>query len=133
MKRILLLVFIVFLSTIANAQDKQPPRGGGRMEALKIAFITNKLNLTTEEAQKFWPIYNKYTAEIKQVYQNRTADEVELEAKVVEIRKNYKTQFLKVLSEEKVNQFFKADKEFNTMAQREMMERRQNRDQKKPV
>ncbi|MEZ4853723.1 Spy/CpxP family protein refolding chaperone [Flavobacterium sp.] len=31
-----------------------------KIKALKIAYITEKLNLTTEEAQKFWPIYNAF-------------------------------------------------------------------------
>ena len=97
---------------------------------MKIAYITNKVNLTTEEAQRFWPIYNKYAAEIREVYvQNRGGDEVALEEKIVEVRKKYKSQFQTVLSDERVNQFFKADKEFNAMAQREAMERRQQKKQ----
>jgi Spy/CpxP family protein refolding chaperone len=31
-----------------------------QVKALKIAFITNELDLTTEEAVRFWPIYNKF-------------------------------------------------------------------------
>lgn len=132
MKRFLLSGLIILFVLIAKAQDNKPPHAGGRLEALKIAYITNKLNLSTDEAQKFWPIYNKYAAEIKQVFiQNKGGDEVALEEKIVEIRKNYKSQFSKVLSDERVNAFFKADKEFNAMAQREMMQRRQARDEKK--
>ena len=40
-------------------------QNGNRLEALKIAYITNKLNLSPEEAQKFWPIYNQYSLELK--------------------------------------------------------------------
>jgi hypothetical protein len=38
-----------------NMQDKRE-----HIESLKISFITQKLNLTREEAQRFWPIYNEY-------------------------------------------------------------------------
>jgi len=31
-----------------------------RIEALKVTYITEKLNLTEKEAQQFWPIYNAY-------------------------------------------------------------------------
>lgn len=40
--------------------DKPTPSGQERVKALKVAFITQKLNLTSEEAEKFWPIYNEY-------------------------------------------------------------------------
>ena len=41
-------------------------QAGGRLaqvKSAKIAFITRELDLTEEEAQKFWPVYNKYEAE----------------------------------------------------------------------
>ena len=45
------------------------PRGGGmradRIEAVKIAFMTKYINLSADEAQKFWPTYNAYNNEIK--------------------------------------------------------------------
>jgi hypothetical protein len=31
-----------------------------RIQALKISFLTEKLDLTTKEAEAFWPIYNAY-------------------------------------------------------------------------
>jgi len=43
------------------------PQGGKRekIEALRVAFITAKLNLTTDESQKFWPVYNEYQDKLK--------------------------------------------------------------------
>ena len=41
----------------------QPPNRGQnkeRIKALKIAFITERLDLTEQEAQKFWPVYNAF-------------------------------------------------------------------------
>lgn len=32
-----------------------------KVEQLKIAFITRELQLTSEEAEKFWPVYNEMT------------------------------------------------------------------------
>lgn len=31
-----------------------------RVKALRIAYISDKLNLTPEEAQKFWPVFNQF-------------------------------------------------------------------------
>lgn len=59
MKKIL-LIFILTLSVSAFSQDKDRYE---RIKALKIAFITERLELTESEAQKFWPIYNDFEAE----------------------------------------------------------------------
>ena len=34
-----------------------------RIKALKIAFITEKLDLTSKEAESFWPIYNDFESQ----------------------------------------------------------------------
>ncbi len=43
------------------------PQGGKKekIEALRVAFITQKLNLTADESQKFWPVYNDYQDKLK--------------------------------------------------------------------
>jgi len=130
MKKYLLItaLFVGFLLP-ARAQDENK-NDGGRIEALKIAYITKKLNLSPEEAQKFWPVYNKYTDEIRRVQiesrQNK-GSELEREEKLLNIRKKFNGEFGKALSADKVNSFFKVEKEFNGMVQKEMMERRQLR------
>ena len=59
MKR-LLLILILTLSFNSFAQEKDRHE---RIKALKIAFITERLQFTEIEAQKFWPIYNAFEAE----------------------------------------------------------------------
>ena len=36
-----------------------------RLESRKIGYITKELDLTSDEAQAFWPIYNEYTTKRK--------------------------------------------------------------------
>ncbi len=36
-----------------------------RIKAFKVAYITEQLNLTSKEAQKFWPIYNEHQETIE--------------------------------------------------------------------
>ena len=66
-----------------------------RLEALKIAFITKELNLSPEEAQRFWPVYNNYSQELKKVRQENQQDLVSFEENVVNVRKKYKQEFFK--------------------------------------
>ena len=61
MKKIATLLFIMIFSTIAAQENPKMER----IKTLRIAFISEKLDLTTDEAQKFWPVYNEY--ENKQV------------------------------------------------------------------
>lgn len=37
-----------------------------KVKALKTAFITDRLDLSSSEAEKFWPIYNQYEKELHQ-------------------------------------------------------------------
>ncbi len=47
-------------SSKGNSDSTQSATGAERVQALKVAFITKALNLTSDEAEKFWPIYNLY-------------------------------------------------------------------------
>lgn len=52
---VLLLFSFAFGQGVAQQKSKRD-----YIKSLKIAFLTDNLNLTTDEAQKFWPVYNKY-------------------------------------------------------------------------
>lgn len=58
MKHLLFTFFILtlFVSTKTNAQENKQDK----IKALKIGFITQKLELTSKEAQNFWPVYNEH-------------------------------------------------------------------------
>jgi Spy/CpxP family protein refolding chaperone len=60
MKTNKLLLTILFLLSIQVFA--QPARGEKKeqIKALKVGFITTELDLTTDEASKFWPIYNAF-------------------------------------------------------------------------
>ncbi|THU41428.1 hypothetical protein FAM09_04790 [Niastella caeni] len=138
MKKIILIIVIALSASVVSvAQDDDAEKGnGGRLEALKIAYLTKKLNLSTDEAQKFWPIYNQYMSEIRKTRidarQNKEG-EIHTEEKLLNIRKKFNGEFNKALSSEKVNTFFKAEKEFGSVLQKELMERRlQRMENRKP-
>lgn len=64
----LLLAALMVVPTFAEASETLPecPRGKewkDKIKAEKIAFFTSELQLTPQEAEKFWPIYNQTTQE----------------------------------------------------------------------
>lgn len=130
MKKYLLIVALFLGITVTGMSQDDDKNAGGRIEALKIAYLTRKLNLSTEEAQKFWPVYNKYSEELRlanQEARQKKISEIDRDEKVLNIRKRFNGEFAKALSTDKVNAFFRVEKEFNGYLQKEMMERRQNR------
>lgn len=125
MKKIFTLItFLLVTAVAANAQDASE---AGRLEAYKIAYITKKLNLSPAEAQKFWPIYNRYQQEIRSARVNNRqnkVNEIEMEEKMLQIRKKYNQQFSSAIDDEKVNKLYRSEREFGLMVQKELMERR---------
>jgi hypothetical protein len=116
-----------------NTDNTQKP-DGSRLEALKIAYISKKLNLTPEEAQRFWPVYNQYSAEIKQVRKNSiqtNEPQIQTDEKILNIRKKYNGDFEKALSPQRADEFFKCEKEFGAFVTKELIQRRNMRAQQR--
>lgn len=57
MKKIITLLLLLF-TTLTFSQRREEKLE--KLKALRIAFISDKLDLTPEEAQKFWPIFNQF-------------------------------------------------------------------------
>jgi len=62
MKHLFGIAILFFLSLSVNAQQRQGDRGA-EIEAYKVGFLTQKLDLSAEEAKVFWPIYNAWQNE----------------------------------------------------------------------
>ena len=75
--KFLLLIGVIFTSTNNYSQNREKLN---RVKAYKIAYITDLLNLTTNEAELFWPIYNAHE---KLVFQYRK-EEIKLMEPVIE-------------------------------------------------
>ena len=132
MKKILLILVCGTLGFQLSYSQPSPQlkRGekGGMAESLKIAYITKQLNLNTLEAEKFWPVYNTYIAEIKKAKKEnfQTADPLLLEEQILNIRKKYKESFKKILgSDERANKLFIAENEYGKMIRKEWQNRMQ--------
>lgn len=60
MKTSKIILIIIFLFSIQVFSQSQMEGKKEQIRAMKVGFITNELALTSEEASKFWPIYNTY-------------------------------------------------------------------------
>ena len=143
MKQLLFLFAFMLTMLLANAQQRQMHRKGAmppppppmeermskekraQLESFKIQFITKKLNLTPEEAEKFWPIYNEQKDATRKLMQERKEDEIALQEAMLVIRKKYKKDLTPVLkSEDRINLALKVDRELLNKMRNEMMRRK---------
>jgi hypothetical protein len=128
MKKYLIVLFAL-LPLLSIAQ-----KPGEKLEALKIGFLTERLNLTPEEAKVFWPVYNQFQDELEKVRRQRkealrnaredfaTMSESDLEKLVdneiifrqqeLDIIKKFHPQFKQVLPVRKVAMLYKAEEDF---------------------
>ncbi len=143
------LLSLMLLPFILLAQDKQGRKD--RIETMHIAYLSEKLNLTSEEAEKFWPVYNQYKADEDQLHKQRQAnvqavkqgggienmsdadvqkviaDETDLETRQLDLRKKYVGKFEQVIPNRKVAQFFIAEDEFKRYLLNQLGKRRGER------
>ena len=80
-------------------QGQRPPKpqDGPNILGLKIAFISRYLNLSTDEAQKFWPVYYDYSDNVRTLRNESTTDEILFEEKLLNERKKFKVDMKKIL------------------------------------
>jgi hypothetical protein len=121
------LFYIVLFSALSLCSFAQ---GGKKekIEALRVAFITEQLDLTTDESQKFWPLYNEYQDKLKAArrefkalptsFANDKEAQEYLDAELLfkqrelSLYKEYFDKFKKILPVKKVAQLRKAEEDF---------------------
>lgn len=127
-------VFIVLCSlwvSFAYAQDG----GHQKIANAKIGLITNRLNLTPEQSQQFWPVYNEFDDRKKEIRKQMrklivetntltTPDEkilaniketLNLQQKEVDLEREYMNKFLKVINVRQLAELYKAEQMFTQM------------------
>lgn len=127
MRKILYLMLIL-LPFSGMAQDGLRGESKQRLEAIQIAYLTKELSLTTQDAEKFWPVYNKYQDELRGLLRNGGEEDVlNRQQKALDIRKKYKTDFVKILGGDRTNKLFQAEDKFREMVKRELQNRQKKR------
>jgi len=141
------------LTGILRAGAQQPDEFPGmdhmdRLNAQKIAFFTNRMQLTTEESEKFWPVYNEYQKKRMDIQEQRRqlqvkytreqsvlndaeilqmADQlIELQVEETELAREYHEQFKQVLPIRKVLRLYHTENLYKTFLLRQLRERAAN-------
>lgn len=125
MKKYLLILALALGSIFSvKAQDDLPADANKRqekIEALYVAYVTQQLSLTPDEAQKFWPLHTQFVNELKAV--NKSLPELDKQQQFLNIKKKYQDGFNKILGTNRCERFYRIDGEFK----RKLLERMNNR------
>lgn len=120
-----------------------------RLNAYKIGFFTKRLNLTSAEAEKFWPVYNEYQDQknrIQEERQNliRTFNQgessmserqiaeigdklMETSVRETELAVTFHKKLKEILPPAKVIRFYQAENQYKIALLNELQNRRENR------
>lgn len=142
MKRGIIIIGMGLIFTVALFA--QPPVDNmderrEQIEAQRVAFITKHLNLTPEEAQAFWPVYNQYKEQKHEIHEEmrpvKPLDElsdaeveelldrmIERKEREVELEKEYLAKFRDILPVRKVAKLQVAERRFNAEVIRRLSE-----------
>ena len=139
------LAVFLLVSAISFAQNQ---RGRERIKSLKVAFITERLNLSTEEAQVFWPLYNEHEENIEAIKRRERreirsqlqdfeylseaeADKllgkmIDLETEKHRLHAAYIKRMSEVISPKKTFMLIRAEEDFKKRLLKEIQQRRKN-------
>lgn len=127
--KILVSIFLVLCSYCSIAQSDNKPMLNN-IQGLKIAYITKEMNLSSDEAQKFWPLYYACIDEMRIARKKNADNEIAFEEEALAIKKKYLQQFKIVLgSDERANKVFILERNFASTIRKELEKRRKLRKQ----
>jgi hypothetical protein len=134
MRNRLILFFLLLVPAWSNAWNQGSEEGSERIKAQKVAFITRSINLTAQEAQVFWPVYNEFDEKRNVVLTKRRntyayfnqnesklnekeTDEIistfiKLQKEEASLTEEYNARFRKILPAKKVMKLYVAEVEF---------------------
>ncbi len=150
LKSTAVLILLVGFAFSACAQDSDSKSEAEQtIKSQKIAFFTDKIGLTPEEAQIFWPIYNDYWAKKNQIISSRKekmtyfaensynmsneemikyADQyIGFEIALAELLNEFHKKFKKILPIDKVMKIYSADYDFKTYLLKKIREGGKNK------
>ncbi|MEI6822688.1 MAG: hypothetical protein WCL51_12205 [Bacteroidota bacterium] len=150
-KQLLVFIILIMIPVVNFAQNGQRlNKIKDKINAQKVAYITKELDLTPQEAQQFWPVYNEFETQRKAINKDFKGQNIEerqidfntlsdkdalemadnhiiLAQKVLDLRKKYHAEFKKILPAKKLLKLYQAEKDFNKFLLKEIKERQGNR------
>jgi hypothetical protein len=116
-----------FSSPVAKSLPQPQNLGLSKIQVVKEGFLKTELALTKDQDTHFWPVYRKYQSELFEIRRlkrlnnsdaqangaEQVKKDMEYDAQLMNIRKHYNEEFLKILPSEKVSQLLKSERAFN--------------------
>jgi len=120
------------------------PKVRERVEAARISLISNRLGLTPEQAEKFWPIYREFStkrgqmrSEFQRAQQGLDPNNpdpakeqelinlgLQIKQRELDLEKDYSGRILRVISAQQLIGLRKAEQDFRQMILNQLQQRR---------
>ncbi|MBK0381873.1 hypothetical protein I5M32_02785 [Pedobacter sp. SD-b] len=134
---IILLSFGLLSSSLTFAQNGNQKKAR-HIESIKIGYLTRRLDLSPEESQKFWPVYNQYQDDLSAINRQKKEarsqniddasktvdDDFKFDGKILDLKKKYRYKFNEILSPEKVKELYAAERDFREELIKQLKNRR---------
>lgn len=150
MKTFKIFALVLFaIPAFAQQDDKRPedvqpldPKAEQKIKAAHAAYITERLSLTPEEAEKFWPVYREYAQkrqdlrkQFRDAREKGTDDKslLDLDLKIkqqeLDLEKDYSGRLQKVITPQKLMNLRQAEGDFRRLLLRQIQQRQHRREQ----
>ncbi|MEQ1588536.1 MAG: hypothetical protein ABL895_21800 [Cyclobacteriaceae bacterium] len=151
MKKIIILGLYLISGWVAMGQDPveadpipQDPQVQEKIKNLRIAYISDKLGLTPDQAEKFWPVYREFSDQRRGIRQEMiearkqiktdNPDQAKQEELVklgftlkqreLDLEKTYSERLLRVISAQQILNLRKAEGDFQRIILEQVQQRR---------
>ena len=132
-KYLLILTLLLGSFSMAFAQENQAGDDLTKQERIKslyVAYVTQQLQLTPDEAQKFWPVHTQFENELKAI--NKDLPELPKEQARLDIKKKYQENFTKILGANRCDRFFRMNEEFKRKLKERLQKQGNNQQRIRP-
>ena len=147
MKKIIFILIVIFYANAGFSQDDEAMK---KLESAKIGLITERLGLTPEQAEQFWPVYNEYLnrmktlrSEFRQRRENLNEQELSeqerqklidlgfsFKERQIDLEKAYSERLLRIISSKQLLSLRKAEEDFRNMLLRRLQQRQMQQKRK---
>ena len=142
-KTSIVLSFLLISSVVFGQMGKRREALEERVKSLKIAFVTEKLAITHDESEKFWPVYNQMEAERASLMAEKKSDfgdditdkeaqlyitrHFEIREKEILLERRYIDKFKTLLPDRKVAKLLWVEKQFRQEVMSNIINKARNR------
>lgn len=147
MKRSIIISVLLMIFFASNTKAQNVNRE--RLNAYKIGFLTKRLDLTSKEAERFWPVYNEFQENRNKIqlerqeinrrfnqYEMNMSDRemteaadrlINLEVKEASLAQDFHNKIKSILTPAKVLRLYQAENQYRMQLLNELRERNQGR------